>query len=142
MQHITTEISIAAKPEKVWTVLTRFEAYPHWNPFITSISGEKGVGNTLKIHIQASEDKVMTFAPKVLVYQPNEELRWLGTAGIKGIFDGEHYFQLVRREDGHTQFIHGEKFSGLLVGFMKKTLEKTRIGFEQMNESLKRECEK
>lgn len=142
MQHITTEISIAATPETVWAVLTNFEAYPNWNPFIISITGDKAVGEKLVIRIQTSTDKEMTFKPKVLVFQAHEELRWLGNAGIKGIFDGEHYFKMVKQENGHTQFIHGEKFSGLLVGLMKNTLKKTKEGFERMNEALKRECEK
>jgi hypothetical protein len=41
-----------------------------------------------------------------------------------------------------TKFIHGEKFSGLLVPFVRKMLDKTQKGFQLMNESIKKECEK
>jgi hypothetical protein len=41
-----------------------------------------------------------------------------------------------------TKFIHGEKFSGLLVPFVSKMLDKTHKGFQLMNESIKKECEK
>ena len=38
MKEIKTEIIINSKPEKVWNILTNFEKYPEWNPFIKSIS--------------------------------------------------------------------------------------------------------
>jgi len=44
MKEIKTEIIINTKPEKVWEVLTDFENYPTWNPFIQNIFGEQKVG--------------------------------------------------------------------------------------------------
>ena len=44
IKEIKTEIIINTKPEKVWEVLTDFENYPTWNPFIQNISGEQKVG--------------------------------------------------------------------------------------------------
>ena len=41
-----------------------------------------------------------------------------------------------------TKFTHGEKFRGILVYFAGRILDKTKGGFELMNESLKVECEK
>ena len=43
-KEIKTEILINATPEKVWTILTNFDNYPNWNPFIKSIKGEVKVG--------------------------------------------------------------------------------------------------
>ena len=40
MKEIKTEI-IDTKPEKVWEVLTDFENYPTWNPFIQNILENK-----------------------------------------------------------------------------------------------------
>ncbi|MBD1398879.1 SRPBCC domain-containing protein [Pontibacter sp. JH31] len=142
MKHIQTEILIAAKPEKVWTVLTDFEKYATWNPFIKSIAGEKAVGKRLKTFIQPPDGSGMTFKPVVLNYDTNKEFRWKGKLGTSGIFDGEHYFRLVYMGENTTKFIHGEKFSGLLVPLMGGVLSKTEKGFQLMNEALKRECEK
>ena len=141
MQHIETEILINAQPEKVWAVLTDFEKYSTWNPFIKSIEGEKAVGNKLKVLIQPPNGGGMTFKPVVLAYDVNKEFRWRGKLGISGIFDGEHYFRLIDMGESTTKFIHGEKFSGILVPLMGGTLSKTREGFQLMNEALKRECE-
>lgn len=142
MRHIETEILINASPEKVWVVLTDFEQYPKWNPFIKSIEGEKAVGRRLKVFIQPPDGGGMTFKPEVLAFEANKEFRWKGKLFLKGIFDGEHYFRLSDAGNGATRFVHGEKFSGFLVPLMGGTLDKTKVGFELMNEALKRECEK
>jgi hypothetical protein len=142
MKHIQTEIIISAHPEKVWAVLTDFEKHPAWNPFIKSIEGEKRVGKQLKVSIQPPNGNGMTFKPMVLQYDPIKEFRWKGKLGISGIFDGEHYFRLIDIGENTTRFIHGERFSGILVPFMGGALSKTKEGFQLMNEALKRECEK
>jgi len=38
---ISTEIDIAAPPNKVWAVLTDYDRYAEWNPFLVKIYGDK-----------------------------------------------------------------------------------------------------
>ncbi|HOZ62362.1 MAG TPA: SRPBCC domain-containing protein [Smithellaceae bacterium] len=137
MKQIETEIWIDANPEKVWSLLTDFENHPRWNPFITSIHGEKKIGGQLTVSIKPPGGNGMTFKPIVTSFKENTEFRWKGKLGIQGIFDGEHYFQLVGQENNRTKLVHGEQFSGILVPFMGKALDKTKEGFELMNKSLK-----
>ncbi len=83
----------------------------------------------------------MTFQPLVLSLLKNKELRWRGKFLFKGLFDGEHYFILTDHLDGTVTLTHGEKFKGLLVPFLGKALEKTKTGFDLMNQALKKRCE-
>ncbi len=137
-KQIITEIKIKSSPEKVWKVLTDFPNYPTWNPFIKSIEGKVAVGNNIKASIDG-----MNFKPEVLVYKENKEFRWIGSLLFKGLFDGEHYFQIKDYKDGTVTFIQGENFSGILVGmFAKKLDNETKAGFIAMNEQLKIEAEK
>ena len=142
MKNTQTEILILADTAKVWNVLMNFDSYPKWNPFITSISGERKLGNRLTVSINPPGGKGMTFKPNILTLEANKEFRWKGKLGINGIFDGEHYFILEVLENDKTKFIQGEKFSGLLVPLVGKMLDKTQKGFQLMNESIKKECEK
>lgn len=133
--EIQTQITINASQEKVWETLTNFTNYA-WNPFIKTIEGDVRKGNTIKVALGG-----MTFKPEVLQFENNQEFRWKGKLGLKGIFDGEHFFTL-KEEEGKTIFTHGELFSGLLVPlFKKKLLGETKDGFVAMNEALKKECE-
>ncbi len=136
--EIKAEILINAQPEKVWAILTDFKSYPNWNPFIKSIKGDVKVGNKITARIEPPEAKGMTFKPKVLCYETNKELRWLGHLLFAGLFDGEHKFELIDNGDGTTTFRQSEKFNGLLVPLFKKQLNtNTKNGFAAMNMKLK-----
>ena len=137
-KEIKTEIQINATPERVWAILTDFDAYPTWNPFIKSLTGEVKVGNTITARIEPPKAKGMTFKPKVLVFEANQEFRWLGHLLIPGLFDGEHKFQLIDNGNGTTTFIQSEKFKGILVPLFKKMLDINTVnGFNEMNQKLK-----
>jgi hypothetical protein len=142
MKEIYTEVEINACAERVWRVLTEFAAYPEWNPFIRSVSGEVRIGNRLEVIIQPSGGKGMSFRPTVLVAEPNRELRWLGHLWLPGLFDGEHSFSIQPLDEGRVRFAQRERFGGLLVPFLSKMLDRDiRRGFEEMNRALKRLAE-
>lgn len=133
MLHLQTTIQLPAPPAKVWAILTDFAAYPQWNPFITSASGDWAVGNTVALTAGG-----MDFKPKVLVFEPAQELRWKGKLLFNGIFDGEHYFLISDNGDGTSALEHGEYFSGLLVPAFRHKLEtEVRAGFEGLNLALR-----
>jgi len=142
MHEVTTEIEIDASAQRVWAVLIDFADHPNWNPFVREISGLPHVGEKLKVAIQPPGGKGMTFNPTVLVVTPEQELRWLGRFIIPGLFDGEHYFRVVPLGPGKVRFIHGERFSGLLVMLAKSSLVSgVKAGFEAMNTALKAKAE-
>lgn len=142
MHEVTTEIEINASAQQVWSVLVNFAEYPNWNPFVREITGVPRVGEKLRVVIQPPGGKGMTFRPTVLVATAEQELRWLGRILIPGLFDGEHYFRVVPLGPDKVRFIHGERFSGLLVALAKATLDSaTKAGFEAMNQALKAKAE-
>jgi len=137
-KEIKTEILIHATPEKVWSILTNFDNYPNWNPFLKSISGEVKVGNKITARIEPPEANGMTFKPIILTFETNKELSWLGHLIIPGLFDGNHKFELIDNKNGTTTFIQSEKFKGILVPLLKNQLDNnTKRGFEEMNKKLK-----
>ena len=137
MHHLQTEILIDATPQAIWNVLMDFESYPGWNPFIISIEGRAQVGQSITARLQPPGQKVSTFSPTVQVVEPQKEFRWEGKLFIKGLFDGQHYFQMEPVGENQTRFIHGEYFKGLLVRpLMRMIGEATRLGFEAMNHAL------
>ena len=142
MLEITTKINIDCPPEKVWKILTDFDKYPEWNPMIKSIEGELKRRNRLKVRLEIKGMSKMTIKPRVATFHSGKSFSWLGHLLIIGLFDGHHIFELNQNQDGSTEFIHREQFSGIMVLLMKKTLE-TKVGsaFEEMNRILKSTCE-
>jgi hypothetical protein len=142
-KEIKTSIVINANPAKVWAILTNFNNYPTWNPFIKSITGQAKVGSKIKARIEPPNASGMTFKPTVLAFDTNKEFRWLGHFIFPGLFDGEHKFELIDNGNGTTTFIQSENFKGILIPLFKKMLEvNTLDGFNQMNQKLKELAEK
>ncbi len=138
-----TSIVINATPAKVWEVLTNFNSYPDWNPFIRSINGTPAPGNNFQVTLQPPNSKPILMKPRVLVFEQQKELRWIGSLGIPYIFDGEHVFRLEENSDGTSTLHHFERFRGILIPFLSTLIEKTtRDGFELMNAALKQRVEK
>jgi len=137
-KEIKTAIKISSTPEIIWSVLTDFEKYPEWNPFLSSVKGDFKVGHQVTITAGG-----MKFKPKVLVFDEKKEIRWIGKLLFSGLFDGEHIFRIIDHGDGTCTFKQEEKFSGILVGLFAKQLDNdTKKGFIQMNEKLKELAEK
>jgi hypothetical protein len=138
MKEIHTEIEIDAPAERVWQVLTDFASYTRWNPFVRRVEGDVRAGARLHVSIQPPGGKEMSFRPKVLVADPDRELRWLGHLWVPGLFDGEHSFTIEPLGQGSVRFVQGEQFGGLLVPLLSMMLDQeTRRGFEEMNRALK-----
>ena len=141
-KEISTSIKINATRQQVWNTLMQTEKYPEWNPFITSFKGLIKEGEQVEAHIEPPGQKGMTFKPTILEVKENKTFRWLGKLFIKGLFDGEHIFELVDNEDGTTTFYQREKFSGILVTLFQKMIDNnTKAGFELMNQKLKARVE-
>jgi hypothetical protein len=140
-KELHSEIEIAAPPDSVWAVLTDFGSYEEWNPFIRRIRGELREGARLEVRIEPPGGRAMTFRPTVLAVRPERELRWLGRLLAPGIFDGEHRFTLEPLDGDRTRFVQAERFGGILVRAFGSTLDKTKLGFEQMNAALKERAE-
>jgi hypothetical protein len=142
VKEITAEIEIDAPAEKVWQVLIDFERYPEWNPSITRIGGDKRAGGRLEFEGAMGGSRTMRFRPRVLVYEPNRELRWLGQLFLPGLFDGEHGFEIEPLGEGRSRFRQSERFRGLLVAPIWALIgTDTRRGFEAMNQALKARAE-
>ncbi len=119
-----------------------FQDYPQWNPFIQYVRGEAKEGETIHGILSLPDRTPMVFHPKVLKVEANKEFRWKGRLWFRGIFDGEHYFQVRPLTQDRALFIQGEIFTGVLVPFLKKLLDgATQAGFKSMNEALKKRTE-
>jgi len=136
--QISTSIEINAPREKVWAIFSDFSAYPKWNPFILSISGDLVVNKKFNAEIGK-----MKFSPTLEVFNVNSELTWQGRLLFPRLFDGKHTFLLLENENGGTTFIQKEEFKGILVPLLKKKLSTEIVAsFNEMNLKLKVEVEK
>lgn len=141
-KEILTGIDINAGPPRIWEVLTDFPSYPEWNPTIRHAGGELEPGKRLELTFEPAGKKERSFRPRLLVVEPDRELRWLGSPGFPKLLESQHYFIIERRPDESAHLLHGMVFYGLLVPLLYRRLEaSTRGPFEDMNRALKGRAE-
>jgi hypothetical protein len=141
-KEIITDIEIKASPSQVWQVLTDFEKYPTWNPFIKKISGVAARNEKLEVHMPDPRGGTMVFTPTVLVAERDRELRWLGRSE-GDVFNGEHRFLIeLIQNNNKVHFTQSEKFTGSMVESLEGWLDTAvKQNFEDMNRALKQRAE-
>lgn len=142
MKTIRVATDIAAPIETVWAELSAVSAYAEWNPFITAFRGELVVGSRTEVRVVPPGGRPMTFRPTITVVEAGTRVEWLGRLVLPGVFDGRHSFHLEALGNGRTCLTQAEEFSGILVPLTGKTLDRTREGFQAMNEALRLRAER
>lgn len=131
---VQTRMHIAAPAEKVWEVLTAFDEYEKWNPFIISAQGHATEGQRLRLTMNFDGSK-MKFRPRVRIAN-GSTLEWLGRVAIPGLFDGLHRFELEQIGQ-ETLVTQSERFTGLGVRFVRDLQAKTTQSFELSDQALR-----
>lgn len=139
-ERLSTEITIDAPAEDVWSALIDLPRYNEWNPFIQHVEGSFTPGETVKLSLKSNpEDAGMTITPIVLAVQKPSLLKWKGSILIPYLFDATHEFVLESIEDKKTILRQAETFEGVFIPIARLGLfEDTKAQFEFMNEALKK----
>jgi hypothetical protein len=143
MLEIHTEIRIKANPEEVWEVLCYdAERMASFNPQIVRIKGSLKEGATLSLRIRFAPWLLWTGKANVLRIEPPNLVRWRGGLPIRGLFYGDHSFEILE-EEGGALLVQREVYTGILAPILLSTLLRgTEAGFRTANERIKEAAEK
>ncbi len=140
--EVNSEIDVEASADEVWKILTNFEDYPEWNPFITSISGELKENSPIDVTIALPFSKSLTVPLKIEQLVKGKEMIWSGKLLEPKILDSLHTFHIEAVDSGRTKFTQKERVGGLLLypllPFYKGMMERN---FRKMNTALKNRAE-
>ena len=114
----TAEIDIAAPPQAVWEVLTRFDNWPNWNPDVKSMAFEGPLAPGSTFRWKAGPGTIVSKLDRV---EPPRYISWHGKTLT---IDAYHEWWLEPR-DGGTHVRTEETFSGLLASILRGPLQKT-----------------
>jgi hypothetical protein len=141
VRSIVTVVDIDAPGDRVWQVLTDLDGYRAWNPFLTSASGAIAPGSKITISAKVGK-RTITFHPRVSAVEPRKKLVWVGRLFSSELFEGEHQFDVIERDQSHTRVIQSEHFKGMLVAVLWSRFSPALVqGFRAMNDTLKHRCE-
>jgi len=131
------EENIRAAPARIWRLLTDARDFPRWNSTVTGIEGRIGEGERLRLHAPGTN---RTFAPRVSGVVPDERMTWTG--GVAPLFKGVRTFELMKRDDGTTDFVMQERFTGLMLPLAKGSLPDFGPVFARFADDLRSEAER
>jgi hypothetical protein len=132
----TTEIDAA--PEAVWAVLTNAGRWPAWEPNVTRVEGQIAPGERITVHTRLSE---RAFPATVEVFVPGERMVWASGMPL-GLFRGARTFTLEPLGPGRTRVTTRERFSGLLLPLIGRTIPDLQPAFDKFAAALKAEVER
>ena len=130
------EANILANATVIWRLLTDADGFSRWNSTVSRIEGQIREGR-LRLHVPGTD---RTFTPMVSDVVPNERMTWTG--GFAPIFKGVRTFSLRPRDDGSTDFVMEERFSGLMLPLVKGSLPDFGPVFASYANDLRREAER
>lgn len=141
MTLLTSEIAIDAPSDVVWQVLVDFDSYPKWNPVEIEAKGVAVVGAAFQHTGKLPGRKPRTFEARIIEATPARALAWKGHIVVPGLFDVRHRFEIDPMEDDRSRLRQSERFSGLLIPFMRGVLRDTEAAFELANKAIKQRAE-
>lgn len=130
-------VNIRAPAARVWTILTDAQDFPRWNSTVTRIDGRIRDGEKLRLHAPGT---TRTFSPTVSDVLPARHMAWTG--GVGPLFKGVRTFDLTPKDDGSTDFTMVERFSGLMIPLVQRSLPDFGPIFAAFAGDLKREAER
>jgi hypothetical protein len=116
-----SEVIIDARVQTVWDTFTDLPQLSEWNPLLTAIEGELGLGQQLEVHVAPMPQPVDAM---VVRYNPPYELHWLDYIP-GGAMTPRFTIKLESLGEQKTRFIVQETFEGRLVGVAGKQLDRT-----------------
>ena len=131
------DVTVRAGAERVWALLTDAAGFPRWNSTVTRIEGEIREGGTLRVHVPGTSQ---VFTPRISHVVANECMTWTG--GWSPVFKGVRTFELRSRPDGTTDFSMAERFSGLLIPLVGRSMPDFGPVFTRYADDLRREAER
>jgi hypothetical protein len=138
MRSFATSITILARLETVWALLTDAAGYPQWNSTVEKIDGRIAARGTVTVYAKASPGPA--FPLKITEFAPPRRMVWTGGMPL-GLFTGTRSFTLTAAADGTLQFAMAETYRGLLAPLITRSIPNLQPSFDMFANDLKRRAE-
>ena len=107
--HVHLQIEIAARPEKIWMLLTDAPGWPKWNSDVTKVVCQKVLSQGEQFDWTTGGS---TIHSKVVLFEPQRRLAWTGQVyTIKAV----HVWNLQPEPNGRTVVGISESMDGPLI---------------------------
>jgi hypothetical protein len=131
---VRQEMVVAAPRMRIWRLLTNFEQYERWNPYVVQARGDARIGNQLTFGTENGDE----LEPEVMDVKSQRKLRWRTRRLAPGILDEEQTFRIIPVGDGRFRLVYEGRIEGVLAPFSDTTAREQ--GYLRMLRALAREA--
>lgn len=136
MPDLTFEVFLPAPPKRIWELLTRFENYETWNPYLR-IDGDAFLNARVNVTAHTSKGWSDTPVPaRISMFEAEKSFEL--KSGLPWWSASTRFFHLEPHEAG-TLLRHGVRFEGFLIRrrFARgKMLQRLRTYYENFGKAL------
>jgi hypothetical protein len=134
------QVVVTAPRDVVWRLLTDFDGYSAWNPYITRARGEARVGETVTLH-ELNQGEPEDFECEVMDVKEQRKLRWrCRKYGVPGLLDREHAFRVLPIDGERVWLVYDGRLEGIFQPFTD--LDDLKLGYRRMTNALKERAER
>lgn len=134
MTKLHTTIEIDRSRSAVWDVLTDFESYKEWNPYLSISRGNPRVGSAIEVDINPSMRPDRTETAKITALEPGSSLQWESVALYSILYASRHRFDVHRLDNKKTRFENNKEYRGILAPLVAD--DDIKDDLEEMNRAL------
>jgi hypothetical protein len=134
------EMVVTAPRELVWRLLTGFDEYETWNPYITRASGEARQGERITLRLEPQHHGPQTVECEVINVKKMRKLYWRCRDHVPGLLDREHTFRLLPLGEDRIKLVYDGRWEGIFVPFAD--LDDRKGGYRRMTHALKLRAER
>jgi hypothetical protein len=111
-------VVVDAPRSAIWSLLTDFDRYPEWNPYITEGHGTATAGSTVELGFSSTEGaEAETRSATVLIVKPRRKLEWRTRILAPGVLDREQVFRVLPMRSGRWLVVQEVRIEGVLAPF-------------------------
>jgi hypothetical protein len=135
VKRFAAAITVRARLETVWAVLTDASGYPRWNSTVVRIDGQIAADGTITVHAKSAPGRA--FPLRVTEFVPMRRMVWTGGMPL-GLFTGIRNFVLTPTASGDVDFAMDETYRGLLAPLITRSIPDLQPAFDTFAADLKR----
>ena len=138
MRFYEASSTIAAQPDRIWSILTDAPSLSKWDSGVERVEGRIAPGETIKVFVKVNPGRA--FPVKVTEFVPGERMVWSGGMPL-GLFKGVRTYTLTPQDSRTTKFHMREEYTGPLTSMIWRSIPDLGPSFTQFANGLKQKAE-
>ena len=134
MIELSARVEIDRPPSAVWDVLTDFEAYDEWNPYLSVHRGTPTEGSPVELQVSPEARHTRTETGKLTEVASGERLRFDAVALYRFVYASARVFDIEALSEDRSRVRTQAEYRGLLAPLVAG--EDLEEDLESMNRAL------